>query len=93
LTDDQSRRLFVKGKALGRKILGEYASLVTPDTILRGCQKLIARKWDHIQKRRGPGRPRVIDEIRTMVLRMAFEIRWGYTRIQGGWFAARLTQG
>jgi len=38
LTDDQSRRLFVKGKALGRKILGEYASLVTPDTILRGAR-------------------------------------------------------
>jgi len=34
----------VKGKALGRKILGEYASLVTPDTILRWYQKLIARK-------------------------------------------------
>ena len=35
LTDDQRRRLAVKGKILGRKILSEYASLVTPDTILR----------------------------------------------------------
>ncbi len=83
LTDDQRRRLAVKGKALGRKILSEYASLVTPDTILRWYRKLIARKWDYSQKRRGPGRPRVIDEIRTLALRMAFETRWGYTRIQG----------
>jgi len=83
LTDDQRRRLAVKGQALGRKILSEYASLVTPDTILRWYRKLIARKWDYSQKRRGPGRPRVMEEIRILVLRMAFETRWGYTRIQG----------
>ena len=83
LTDDQRRRLAVKGKVLGRKVLGEYASLVTPDTILRWYRMLIARKWDYSQNRRGPGRPRVMDEIRALVLRMAFETRWGYTRIQG----------
>ena len=33
LTDAQRRRLAVKGKALGRKALGEFASIVTPDTI------------------------------------------------------------
>jgi transposase InsO family protein len=83
LTDDQRRRLAVKGKAIGRKMLGEYASLVTPDTILWWYRKLIARKWDYSEKRGGPGRTRVMDEIRILVLRMAFETRWGYTRIQG----------
>ena len=34
-TDDERRRLAVKGKLLGRKVLGEVASIVTPDTILR----------------------------------------------------------
>ena len=34
-TDDQRRRLAVKGRALGRRVLDELASLVTPDTILR----------------------------------------------------------
>ena len=29
-TDDQRRRLAVKGKALGRRVLGEVGSLVTP---------------------------------------------------------------
>ena len=35
LTDDQHRRLAVKGKILGRKRLEEVGTLVTPDTILR----------------------------------------------------------
>ena len=35
LTDDQRRRLAVKGKLLGRKILSEIGSAFSPDTILR----------------------------------------------------------
>ena len=34
-TDDQRRRLASKGKALGRKVLGEVCTLVTPETLLR----------------------------------------------------------
>ena len=34
-TDDQRRRLAAKGKALGRKVLGEICTLVTPETVLR----------------------------------------------------------
>ena len=35
LSDDQRRRLAVKGEVLGRKALEHIATLVTPDTILR----------------------------------------------------------
>jgi hypothetical protein len=35
LSDDQRRRLAVKGKILGRKMLEQLAGIVTPDTILR----------------------------------------------------------
>jgi hypothetical protein len=35
LTDDQRRRLAVKGKILGQKVLQTVAGIVTPDTILR----------------------------------------------------------
>lgn len=35
LTDDQRRRLAVKGKLLGRKQLQQVGTLFTPDTILR----------------------------------------------------------
>jgi len=34
LTDEDRRGLAVRGKALGRKVLGEYAAIVTRDTIL-----------------------------------------------------------
>jgi hypothetical protein len=45
LTDEQRRRLAVKGKALGRKAPQEVATIVTPDTILAWHRKLIALKW------------------------------------------------
>jgi hypothetical protein len=34
-TDDQRRGLAMRGNALGRKMLRDLSSLVTPDTILR----------------------------------------------------------
>ncbi len=34
LTDEERRRLAVKGKALGRKLLAEVAGIVTPETLL-----------------------------------------------------------
>lgn len=43
LTDDERRRFAVKGKELGRKLLKEVASVVTPDTILAWHRKLIAK--------------------------------------------------
>ncbi len=67
-------------------MLREVASIVTPDTILAWHRKLIARKWDY-SKRRGPGRPRVKDEIPKLTVRMAQENPgWGYTTIRGALF-------
>jgi transposase InsO family protein len=82
-TDNERRRLAVKGKALGRKLLGKVASIASPDTILAWHRKLIAKKWDYSAKR-GPGRPRVMAEIAKLVVRLARENPgWGYTRIRG----------
>ncbi len=82
LNDDQRRRLAVKGKALGRKLLGEVGSLVTPDTILGWYRKLIAKKYDGSQ-RRSPGRPRKAEEIVGLVVRIARENSgFGYTRLR-----------
>jgi len=81
--DDQRRRLAVRAKGLGRKLLAEVASLVTPDTLMASHRKLIAEKYDgHNQG--GPGRPRTREEREDLALRMAEENRtWGYRRIQG----------
>src|SRR3989442_7434124 len=82
LTDDQRRRLAAKGRRLGQRFLRQVATLVTPDTILRWHRQLIAPKWTFMPKR--PGRPMVMKEISTLIVRMATQnSAWGYTRIQG----------
>ena len=60
LTDDQRLRLAAKGRPLGRRVLRQVATIVTPDTILHGHRQLIARKWTVTPKR--PGRPRIMQE-------------------------------
>jgi hypothetical protein len=77
--------LALKGKALGRKLLGEIGTLITPDTILRWHRLLVAQKWNYSGRRRKQsGRPPLTDEIRILVLQLAKEnTRWGYDRIQG----------
>ena len=62
-TDGQRRRLAEKGKRLGTKRLRALASIVTPETILRWYRTLVAKKYDGSSKR-GPGRPRVDEQIR-----------------------------
>ncbi len=82
-TGEQRIRLAVKAKALGRRLIDEHETLVTPDTLLAWHRKLIAKKWTYA--RQGPDRPRVAKEITDLVLRMAPEtVSWGYDRIQGG---------
>lgn len=56
--------------------------LVTPGTLLRWHQRLIARRWTY--PRRRPGRPPTDPAIVTLVVRLARENpRWGYERIRG----------
>lgn len=82
-TDKQRRRLAVKAKKLGRKVLHALETIVTPDTLLRWHRRLIAKKYDSSQKRR-PGRKPVMTKIRSLAVLFALENRsWGYTRIQG----------
>jgi putative transposase len=82
-TDDQRIRLAAKAKRLGRRVLQQFETIVSPDTLLAWHRHLIAQKYDGHQ-RRGPRRPPTIAEIRQLVVRMATGNRdWGYTRIQG----------
>jgi len=82
-TDAERRRLARKARALGREVLNELETLVTPDTLLRWYRELVASKWNY-SHRRGPGRPRVMKTIVHLVLQMALENpSWGYTRIRG----------
>src|SRR4029079_2773031 len=60
-SDDQRRRLAVKAKKLGRKLLSEVATIVTPQTLLAWHRKLIAKKYDG-SLLRTPGRPHTATE-------------------------------
>ena len=82
LTDAQRCRLAVLGQRLGRAVLRDVATLVTPDTILRWHRELVARKWTYVRVR--GGRPGLQGYLRALVVRMATENpTWGYTPIQG----------
>ncbi len=84
LSDDQRRRLAVKGKVLGRKLLGEIGCIFTPDTILRWHHKLIARKWDYSDRRKKVGRPPTPQAVQELIVRIARDNpTWGYDRIEG----------
>jgi len=81
-SDAQRRRLAMRGKKLGRKVLVGLAGIATPDTILRWYRKLIAKKYDG-SARRGRGRTMTPCQIAELVVRMAEENPgWGYTRIR-----------
>src|SRR5215468_5840839 len=84
LTDTERRRLAALAHPLGRKRLKEFATLVTPDTLMRWYRQLIVQKFDGSKHRRQLGRPRIAEEVEQLVVRMAEEnSSWGYRRIQG----------
>jgi hypothetical protein len=69
-TDAQRRRLAAKAKTLGRRVLRDITTIVTPDALLAWHRALIAKKYDG-SARRGPGRPPTMAEIRALIVRMA----------------------
>jgi transposase InsO family protein len=82
-TDAERRRLAALAFPLGRKCLKSFATLATPDTLMRWYKQLVAQKFDGSQKCNPLGRPRVSDEIENRVLQMANDNpTWGYRRIQ-----------
>ncbi len=82
LNDDQRRRLAAKRQRLGRRVLRQVATIVTPDTILRRYRRLITQKWTSEYRRQG--RPGLMKDIAALIVRMATENpAWGYSRIQG----------
>jgi putative transposase len=82
-TDDQRRRLAAKAKKLCLRTLAQVTTIVTPQTLLAWHRRLIAKKYDG-SAYRSAGRPKTLNEISKLVVRMAEENRtWGYRRIQG----------
>lgn len=80
-TPQEKRRLLKVGRKLGVQ-LRDLISIVSYQTFVRWVRE---KEAAHTAKQvaRKPGRPRTLDEIRELVLKLARENDWGYTRILG----------
>src|SRR5262249_40639878 len=77
-TPKERQTLLKYGRKLGSKIR-ELITIVTPRTFLRWVSGETRTK----RRPAKPGRPRTAEEIRQLVLRLAHEHTWGFTRIPG----------
>lgn len=67
------------------------ALIVRPETLLGWHRALIRRKWAAYSRRRRPGRPRMAEECRQLILRLAKENpKWGIRSRPRGATQARL---
>jgi hypothetical protein len=72
-TDEQRRRLAIKGKALTPEEREAGCQIVRPSTILTWFRQLGAQKYHSSAQRSKPGRPRKWTKIRELVIRLASE--------------------
>jgi putative transposase len=79
VTPGERRRLVSLGKKLGLAIK-DLISIVTPRTFARWLK---AGEKAATKRPARPGRPRTPEEVRDLVLNLARETGWGYTRIVG----------
>jgi putative transposase len=80
ITPKERHRLVRFAQKLGGTVLRQLTTIVAPDTLL---------KWIRAEKKQGKktpakrGRRRTPEQIRRLVLKLAKENQWGYTRILG----------
>jgi putative transposase len=77
LTDEERERLITLGQAIGDKVR-HLITIVRPQTYCSWLRKL----GNHVPRKR-VGRPKTPAEIQKLILKIAEETQWGYTRILG----------
>src|SRR5262245_35185304 len=82
VTPTERRQLVKAGRGLGEAIK-ELVAIVQPSTLLRWINGDDKPKSKKKASSRKPGRPRMPEDVRALVVRIATETGWGYTRVLG----------
>jgi putative transposase len=82
VTAREKQRLLKFGRPLGTAIK-DLVSIVTPRTFMWWVHGDRPRPGATNAPRRSPGRPRTAEDLRELVLRIARETGWGYSRVLG----------
>ena len=81
VTAQERNRLIKFGAKLGRQAMDKIVTLVHPDTLRRGIRD--SRKSGKTKAPVKRGRRRTAEDIRKLIIKLAKENEWGYTRILG----------
>src|SRR5262249_21229668 len=73
LSEGDRQALAELGQKLGKKALEEVATIVKPDTILAWHRKFASQQGSDVTPCQSVGRPRIDQELETLVVRMARE--------------------
>ncbi|MFN0054655.1 MAG: hypothetical protein ACKV0T_20985, partial [Planctomycetales bacterium] len=76
---EERRQLVKAGRGLG-KAIWELISIVKPATFLGWVNRERGPKAREKKSTRKPGRPRTPDDVRELIVRIANETGWGYTK-------------
>ena len=82
-TDDERRTLVEAALAMGRDLMEQVISIVSPKTILAWQRKLENEKWDYSDRRKNnPGRPKIALDMNSLSVKWLVKMS-GVERIQG----------
>jgi putative transposase len=70
-------------RGLTKETLRELVTITSPATLLRWMNADNKPKFTKKPSPRKPGRPRTSVDVRTLIVRIATETGWGYTRVLG----------
>jgi len=82
VTPTERRQLVKAARGLG-DALRELVAIVQPSTLLRWLNADDAPRSNKKPSTRKPGRPRTPEDVRQLIVRIATETGWGYTRVLG----------
>lgn len=82
VTKAERSRLVRLGASLG-KAIGSVVTIVSPKTFLKWVREARKKPKRRRSAKKMPGRPRTPEQVRAIVLRIARETGFGYTRILG----------